>query len=907
MHSVRRLGGVLGRLSLVAAVTVPFIMGAMTTTAGASEAAPILVSSSALLADAPSDLGTSGAAVVGTARYPVPANAVYVAPNGSDSNAGTSTAPLKTVQTAVGRAPAGGTVVLRAGTYHQSVSIVSRTVTIQNYPGEAVWFDGSSVVTNFRASGSAWVLESWTSRFDASASYSFGGSDGNTPGWTFVNPAHPMASHPDQVWIDSIAQAQVGSLSQVRPGTFFVDYAARRLYIGSNPSGHTVRSSDIAKAISIRTPNSVLRGVGIRRYAPSIPHIGAVTAEQPGIILENNVFSDNATTGLGIIAKDITANKLTVERNGLLGIHVATADNVKLLNVRSTGNNTEHFNTAPVSGGMKIGRSRGVTIDHGTFGSNEGPGIWLDVSVYNTTITNSVVTGNANHGLFLEISAKVVVANNLISRNGANGIKLNNTSDVSIWNNTFIDNGRPLWIVQDARRGSNPRDYGHDLRQPQPDPTMTWINGPVIVRNNVFSGATILNGLMAVEDYSREFTAEQMRVSAQGDVYQRDSAGRPAATVIWARGAQPAALYTTLAAFKGATGQESRGIALDGSEAVLADGSLTSSVANVQSTVAEPLPSQIANLMRQPVGTRRIGAIITRSNLAPSAAFSAAVKNLQVTVDGTKSIDPDGTVTTYQWNFGDGTTASGASATHSYRAAGTYQVALTVADNRAATARVVHSVTVVAATELASDTFGRTVAGGFGTASVGGAWTVKGTAQNYWTDGQVGRMRLAAPGSSLAASLPRVSGADVDITVSFALDKIPTNKGTYLSLDGRHQADSSTYRAKVIVSGNGALVLQLFRVSGVGAETALTSVAVPGMTYKPGNLIRLRFQIVGANLRAKLYPATTAEPANWVTSATDTAITAPGSIGLIATLSSTVTNAPVVVTVDNLVAMRAQR
>jgi PKD repeat protein len=47
------------------------------------------------------------------------------------------------------------------------------------------------------------------------------------------------------------------------------------------------------------------------------------------------------------------------------------------------------------------------------------------------------------------------------------------------------------------------------------------------------------------------------------------------------------------------------------------------------------------------------------------------------------------------WNFGDGTTSSGASLSHSYAAAGTYSVVLTVTDNGDSSSSQTQSVTVV--------------------------------------------------------------------------------------------------------------------------------------------------------------------------------------------------------------------
>jgi chitodextrinase len=53
---------------------------------------------------------------------------------------------------------------------------------------------------------------------------------------------------------------------------------------------------------------------------------------------------------------------------------------------------------------------------------------------------------------------------------------------------------------------------------------------------------------------------------------------------------------------------------------------------------------------------------------------------VSVTFDGSGSLDQDGDIERYQWDFGDGTTGSGATTKHTYSAAGTYNVTLTVTD-----------------------------------------------------------------------------------------------------------------------------------------------------------------------------------------------------------------------------------
>ncbi|TFB51751.1 PKD domain-containing protein [Cryobacterium tagatosivorans] len=94
----------------------------------------------------------------------------------------------------------------------------------------------------------------------------------------------------------------------------------------------------------------------------------------------------------------------------------------------------------------------------------------------------------------------------------------------------------------------------------------------------------------------------------------------------------------------------------------------------------------------------------TPGNLAPTAAFSSAANELAVAVDGSASSDPDGTITGYAWAFGDGATAAGPTASHTYAAAGTYTVSLTVTDNGGSTGTVTHQVTVAQAPANATPT-----------------------------------------------------------------------------------------------------------------------------------------------------------------------------------------------------------
>ena len=100
-------------------------------------------------------------------------------------------------------------------------------------------------------------------------------------------------------------------------------------------------------------------------------------------------------------------------------------------------------------------------------------------------------------------------------------------------------------------------------------------------------------------------------------------------------------------------------------------------------TITGSITQASANLILPPNVPFFPGGFIVTPDQAPIAAFTATDPPLDVVFDASASSSPVGTIVSYFWDFGDGTTAltSDPIITHIYNQEGTYQVTLTVTNS----------------------------------------------------------------------------------------------------------------------------------------------------------------------------------------------------------------------------------
>jgi subtilisin len=182
-------------------------------------------------------------------------------------------------------------------------------------------------------------------------------------------------------------------------------------------------------------------------------------------------------------------------------------------------------------------------------------------------------------------------------------------------------------------------------------------------------------------------------------------------------------------------------------------------------------------------------------------------EGVAIVFDGSGSYDSDGTITSYDWNFGDGNTGTGISPVHTYATAGVYTAILTLTDDDGATSTDEATVTVDEAvnnemhvdeiemdfrragrntggiaTVRIVDTIGNPVMG----AIVSGYWSGATTATDSGVTDNTGEIRFQSD------FVKRGKKDTTPLTFTFTVDNVVLSGFSYVPPDNVETSDSIT-------------------------------------------------------------------------------------------------------------------
>ncbi|KAI6234823.1 DNRLRE domain-containing protein [Aphelenchoides fujianensis] len=436
-------------------------------------------------------------------KYPVPNRnleppydqVLNVSLDGDDANTGTQGVPLRNLRTAIERAESGVRIVMRGGLYYNiSLGAISKPVLIQAFPHEQVYLLGSVPVDGWTKRGANWAVE-WNNPF---AAYQPDAACTQMDDTGFK-------CRPEQVFVGGEPLVQVGAESDVKAGTFFVDNAAGRLLIGSDPTGRTVEVSVQERAVSLGSTASI-DGIGFAHYGSHLGH-GAVIANGQHSSFYFCSFVQNAGDAVMLNGSYHVVQSSVINYNGWRGIYGKSATGSLLLSNTVNFNFARAPNFAACTGdscllaAANIGNAieASFRVDSNRFESNGANGLRVTVD-YPASVIRNIARGNTLAGFVFAHANDSVFASNVAVGN-AIGMPVISCPEAFVYNNDLVGNEQGLIVTA----------------------TPPMKNALVRVRNNLFSNN--LERQLSVWAASEADLAATFGILDHNGYFQRNASG----------------------------------------------------------------------------------------------------------------------------------------------------------------------------------------------------------------------------------------------------------------------------------------------------------------------------------------------------------------------------------------------
>jgi parallel beta-helix repeat protein len=155
-------------------------------------------------------------------------------------------------------------------------------------------------------------------------------------------------------------------------------------------------------------------------------------------LISNNTANSNNNYGIFLLASN----------GNLISNNTATANNLHGIYLQYSGNNTITNNTtnSNTNNGIWLSfTSNSNTITNNTANSNTNNGIWLEHSS-NNTLTNNTANSNTNYGIWLSSSSNNNTITSHTASNNYYGIFLSYSNGNLISNNNVSNNNNGIWL-----------------------------------------------------------------------------------------------------------------------------------------------------------------------------------------------------------------------------------------------------------------------------------------------------------------------------------------------------------------------------------------------------------------------------------------------------------------------------
>ena len=466
-----------------------------------------------------------------TYELPTAKRIFFVAPDGKADAPGTALAQPTTLEAAIAAVTTGDAIVLRGGTYRTGGLKLNQGVTLQPYAAERPVVKGTEVATTWKAQSNGLWRTTWKKFFPAQPADWWGRERFAkiTPLYLFNN---------DMVFIDGEALNAVGGEHEVTEKSYFIDYEAGQVYIGTNPENHLVEitAQDSALTRTIQDVHGrqndrqgpVIRGITFTQYAYRALE---VEGTEPGAYMDPAKFGKEVT---GTTLENLTisfcsrvagyfrGDKLVI-RNCLVadcgteGLYVIDSADVLLeKNIVTRTNSAEKIMGYFASAVKIFNQSYRVTVrDNLIIDNPNASGVWYDVGNVDGVVINNWVE-RTNDGFFFEISKGATCIGNVFV-NCNKGIRILNSCNVKVYQNTLFNS---LVSIERTERSAVGDHFGW---HPSAGPDVGERQGHVFVNNLLVADETYAGPLLEfkqslkVKDRLKDPQAKEI----DGNVYVR--------------------------------------------------------------------------------------------------------------------------------------------------------------------------------------------------------------------------------------------------------------------------------------------------------------------------------------------------------------------------------------------------
>lgn len=200
---------------------------------------------------------------------------------------------------------------------------------------------------------------------------------------------------------------------------------------------------------------------------------------------------------------------------------------------------------------------------------------------------------------------------------------------------------------------------------------------------------------------------------------------------------------------------------------------------------------------------------------------------------------------------------------------------------------------------LLRDLFTRVVAGGWGNATSGQAWTLGGgVAGEYSVNGTQGLMTFSATGASRRMSAPVAVDADMGITAQCTISVLALTQPIVPCLMVRHTSGTSYYYMELNLNPVNPPSIRVKKMV-LGVDSVIVDNVALAQDHAAGATWNLSMDVCGRTIRAKAWRSTVTEP-DWIITATDSALLTGSNAGVRSFLTTGNTNGSVAFTWDNV-------